>query len=183
MVPKPFMEIFPATIPLDRLQQKVVLSTGGELDITPAPVTGEYEVIRPSYEAALPISMADLGPTAVAPLGRIVHARSGDKADNFNVGLWVRHEDEYPWLKLFLTVDMLEELLEDDWRPNQYGRYSEVERCEFPNLLAVHFRVLDFLGGGIASSSRVDGLGKGIGEYLRSKLVSIPVEFMEREPI
>jgi hypothetical protein len=41
-------------------------------------------------------------------------------------------------------------------------------------------RVLDFLDGGIASSSRIDGLGKGIGEYLRSKVVDIPVKFLQR---
>jgi hypothetical protein len=41
-------------------------------------------------------------------------------------------------------------------------------------------RVLDFLDGGIASSSRIDGLGKGIGEYLRSKVVDVPVKFLQR---
>lgn len=41
-------------------------------------------------------------------------------------------------------------------------------------------RILDFLDGGIASSSRVDGLGKGVGEFLRSRIVDIPVKFLER---
>jgi hypothetical protein len=41
-------------------------------------------------------------------------------------------------------------------------------------------RVLDFLDGGIASSSRVDGLGKGIGEFLRSRVVDIPEVFLQR---
>jgi hypothetical protein len=41
-------------------------------------------------------------------------------------------------------------------------------------------RVLDFLDGGIASSSRIDGLGKGIAEYLRSKVVEIPIRFLQR---
>jgi len=40
--------------------------------------------------------------------------------------------------------------------------------------------ILDFLDGGIASSSRVDGLGKDIGEYLRSKEVDIPVKSLSR---
>ena len=43
-----------------------------------------------------------------------------------------------------------------------------------------HSRVLDFLDGGIASSSRVDGLGKGIAEYLRSKYVDIPVKSLSQ---
>jgi len=44
----------------------------------------------------------------------------------------------------------------------------------------VSSRILDYLDGGIASSSRIDGLGKGVGEYLRSKHVDIPVQFLER---
>lgn len=45
---------------------------------------------------------------------------------------------------------------------------------------SVSSRILDYLDGGIASSSRIDGLGKGVGEYLRSKHVDIPVRFLER---
>jgi hypothetical protein len=47
-------------------------------------------------------------------------------------------------------------------------------------LTELYSRVLDFLDGGIASSSRIDGLGKGIGEYLRSKVVDIPIRFLQR---
>lgn len=39
---------------------------------------------------------------------------------------------------------------------------------------------MDFLGGGIASSSRIDGLGKGIGEYMRSRHAAIPIRFLDR---
>lgn len=38
----------------------------------------------------------------------------------------------------------------------------------------VHSRVLDFLTAGIASSSWIDGLGKGIEEYLRSRYEDSP---------
>lgn len=41
-------------------------------------------------------------------------------------------------------------------------------------------RILDNLSGGIASSERIDGLGKGIGEYLRSRLVDMPLKFLQR---
>ncbi|KAL2812780.1 hypothetical protein BDW59DRAFT_176909 [Aspergillus cavernicola] len=137
--------------------------------------TREYPVQRPSYETRSPISLSHFGPTQCAPLGSIVHARSGDKADNSNIGFFVRHKDEYPWLQSFLTVPRLKELFADDWPKDSE---PAVERCEFPEICAVHFRVLDFLG--IASSSRIDGLGKGVGEYLRSAVVDIPVKFLER---
>ena len=49
-----------------------------------------------------------------------------------------------------------------------------------PELIYICSRILDFLDGGIASSSRVDGLGKGIGEFLRSRIVDIPEKFLDR---
>ncbi|KAE8359641.1 hypothetical protein BDV27DRAFT_149400 [Aspergillus caelatus] len=175
---KPFMEIFPALIPQNLIHHRIVLSNGLEQDAPCAPNTRTYPIQRPSYGTKIPIPLTQFGATQAAPLGSIVHARSGDKGDNFNVGFFVRNSDEYPWLQSFLTVDRFKELLGDDWpkRDNE----PRVERCEFTNLLAVHFRVLDFLDGGIASSSRIDGLGKGIGEYLRSRVVEVPKKFLER---
>lgn len=41
-------------------------------------------------------------------------------------------------------------------------------------------RILDNLNGGIASSDRIDGLGKGVAEYLRSKYVDVPKIFLEK---
>ncbi|KAI1628687.1 hypothetical protein EDD37DRAFT_16881 [Exophiala viscosa] len=178
MDPKPFMEIFPATIPLSVIQHRVDVGGSKTISIPTAKKTAEYPAVRPSYETADPITLDSLGPTMKAPLGSIVHARSGDKADNSNIGFFVRHEDEYPWLKTLLTVEKLKELFGEDWFKCDPNR--RVERVEFPNILAVHFRVLDNLNGGIASSDRIDGLGKGIGEYLRSRHVDVPTKFLER---
>lgn len=41
-------------------------------------------------------------------------------------------------------------------------------------------RILDNLNGGIASSDRIDGLGKGVAEYFRSKYVHVPKIFLEK---
>lgn len=177
MDPKPFMEIFPALIPISAIDHRVLM--GQKFIPIPAPFrTTPYPAIRPSYETKTPADLTSFGPTTLAPLGSIVHARSGDKANNSNVGFFVRNGDEYPWLQSLLTVEKLKELFGDDWKTGNAAR--KVERCEFPNLLAVHFRILDFLDGGIASSSRVDGLGKGIGEFLRSRIVEIPERFLGR---
>lgn len=177
MDPKPFMEIFPVIFPLDRINHRVTLSNGRTIQAAPSSETRKYPIQRPSYETQSPIALSEFGPTERAPLGSIVHARSGDKADNSNVGFFVRNQDEYPWLQSFLTIPRLKELFADDWPKD---KQPAVERCEFANILAVHFRVLDFLGGGIASSSRIDGLGKGVGEYLRSRVVDVPVKFLEK---
>ena len=183
MDPKPFMEIFPVIIPMSTLRHEVHIvrkATPNKIAINPPTFTAEYPVIRDSYETSHPVELTKFGPTKMAPLGSIVHARSGDKADNSNIGFFVRNEDEYPWLQSFLTVPQLKTLFADDWERGENSGERRVERCEFPNILAVHFRVMDFLDGGIASSSRIDGLGKGIGEYLRSRVVPIPVQFLER---
>lgn len=183
MDPKPFMEIFPVVIQMASLDQETYIlgeGIGKAIAIDPSAVTSEYPDIRNSYETANPIDLADFGPTQLAPLGSIVHARSGDKADNSNIGFFVRNDDEYPWLQSFLTISRIKILFGDDWTKGENHIERRVERCEFQNILAVHFRVLDFLDGGIASSSRIDGLGKGIGEYLRSKVVPIPVQFLDR---
>lgn len=138
MDPKPFMEIFPATIAQDVIRHRVDLGGKGTKVIdVPAPrVTAEYPTVRPSYETQHPINLETLGPTKSAALGSIVHARSGDKADNSNIGFFVRHEDEYPWLQTVLTVERLKALFGQDWFKCDPNR--RIERVEFPNILAVH---------------------------------------------
>ncbi|KAK1570109.1 uncharacterized protein LY79DRAFT_527406 [Colletotrichum navitas] len=178
MDPKRFMEIFPALIPQSAIDHRVLLGTGGSIAIPPPGNTATYKVLRPSADTTDPVDLVSLGPTEFAPLGSIVHARSGDKADNSNVGFFVRNEDEYPWLRTLLTVSRLKQLLGDDWFKNNPDR--RVERVEFPGINAVHFRILDNLNGGIASSDRIDGLGKGIAEYLRSRYIDVPRAFLQR---
>ncbi|KAH7409756.1 hypothetical protein BKA64DRAFT_571134 [Cadophora sp. MPI-SDFR-AT-0126] len=175
--PKPFMEIFPALIPVSAINHQAIVG-GRVINVLPPRKFGQYSTSRPSYETANPVDLESFGRTEQHPLGSIVHARSGDKANNSNVGFFVRHKDEYLWLQSLLTVERLKLLLGDDWTKGDQTR--RIERAEFPNILAVHFRILDFLDGGIASSARVDGLGKGIGEYLRSRHVEVPVKFLER---
>lgn len=133
MEPKAFMEIFPSTIPLAAIKHQVLIpKLGKTIDVAPPTKTKPYPTVRPSYETANPTTMSSFGATLRRPLGTIVHARSGDKANNSNVGFFVRHEDEYPWLQSLLTIEKLVELLGDD-----YGGQC-VERVEFPMIHAVH---------------------------------------------
>lgn len=133
MDPKPFMEMFPSTIPVDSAHHQVLLSGGAHaIDIKPPRETAQYPVVRLSYETEHPIDIAIYGACAAVPLGSIVHARSGDKANNSNVGFFVRNADEYPWLQAFLTVAKLRKLLGADYQGQQ------IERIEFPLICAVH---------------------------------------------
>jgi hypothetical protein len=139
MDPKPFMEIFPAIIQQDTIKIQVELGDSDQLiDIPPPRKTAEYSRIRPSYETANAVDLTSFGRTRKVPLGSIVHARSGDKADNSNIGLFCRsqYDDEYEWLKTFLTVERLKMLLGDDWYKGDTSR--RVERVEFVGIKAVH---------------------------------------------
>ncbi|KAI5268804.1 DUF1446-domain-containing protein [Aureobasidium subglaciale] len=131
MEPKKFYEIFPATIPQVAINHEAVVASK-TISIAPPRKTQYYANKRPSSETAEPVDLEYFGPAVRRPLGSIVHARSGDKANNSNVGFFVRHKDEYAWLQSLLTVDRLEGLLQDD-----YAGHA-IERCEFPNILAIH---------------------------------------------
>lgn len=137
MDPKPFMEIFPALLPISSISHTFTLSSQTHAIASPTK-TVTYPTIRPSYETTSALPLSSFGPTRRAPLGSIVHARSGDKANNSNVGFFVRSEDEYPWLQALLTVETLKQLFGEDWRNDDENKESRVERVEFPNILAVH---------------------------------------------
>jgi len=64
-------------------------------------------------------------------------------------------------------VEVLKNML-GDVRP------YEIERYEFPNLLAVNFYIKGILGDGVAASLRSDPQAKTLGEYIRAKMIEAP---------
>jgi hypothetical protein len=70
------------------------------------------------------LASADWGPTTKGPLGWIVHARSGDKGSNANVGFWVRHKDEWDWLRHTLSVENIKRLLADEYKGKKVVSFS-----------------------------------------------------------
>jgi hypothetical protein len=55
----------------------------------------------------------------------------------------------------------------------------QVERHRFPNLWSLNFVVHGLLGRGVAESSRQDAQAKSLGEFVRAKLVDIPVVLLD----
>ena len=47
----------------------------------------------------------------------------------------------------------------------------EIERFELPNLKALNFVIVGYLGEGVAASTAFDPQAKGLGEYLRSRVL------------
>ena len=103
----------------------------------------------------------------VTSLGEIVHARSGDKGGDANVGVWVRDPQAWEWLRSTLTVDELRRLLPE-------ARELPIERYELPNLGAINFVIRGLLGTGATSSLRLDSQAKALGEWLRSRSIKVP---------
>ena len=106
----------------------------------------------------------------IAPLGTFVHARSGDKGGDANVGLWVRAGDrrreQSQWLRQFVTVDRIRRLVPE-------AEDLEIEVFELSNLHGVNVLIHGLLGEGVAASTRFDPQAKGLGEWVRSRTVHI----------
>jgi hypothetical protein len=110
-----------------------------------------------------------------APLGTFVHARSGDKGGDANVGLWVRQgprrDDRVAWLLWLVTPAFVRSLVPE-------AQSLEVEVFALPNLGGVNVVLHGLLGEGVAASTRFDPQAKALGEWLRSRLVEIPEELV-----
>ncbi|MBF6357338.1 DUF1446 domain-containing protein [Nocardia higoensis] len=144
-----------------------VLPDGSRIDIAPSEQTRPLE---PVGEPELPQPFSSERSRRV-PLGTIALARSGDKGGDANIGVWVRTDDAWRWLAHTLTADKLQELL-----PETAG--LTVTRHVLPNLRAVNFLVAGLLGKGVAYQARFDPQAKGLGEWLRSRHIDIPVELL-----
>ena len=105
--------------------------------------------------------------------GRIFGTRSGDKGGCANLGVWAKDASSYSYLYHFLTVEQLKKLLPD-------LECFEIERYELPNIFALNFYVKGILENGVSSNNRKDGQAKSLGEYLGTKLIDCPKEFIEK---
>ena len=111
------------------------------------------------------------------PLGAFVHARSGDKGGDANVGLWVggerneRRDRRVAWLLHAFTADHVRRLLPE-------AADLDVEVFPLPNLGGVNVLLHGLLGEGVAASTRFDPQAKALGEWLRSRHVHVPEELL-----
>jgi hypothetical protein len=154
---QPYGVYWPALVANEEVQQVVVLGDGGRITIEPSPVgTVVPPIVAPDGD------VAPVGPQPGEPLGLYFGARSGDKGGNANVGIWATDAAGYAWLEANLSADMIQRLI-----PEAAG--LEVRRYELPNLFALNFVIVGYLGQGVASSTAFDAQAKGLGEYLRAR--------------
>ena len=98
------------------------------------------------------------------PLVRIAHARSGDKADWVDFGLFAWNEAGYRLLAREVTAERVQAHFAP-WLP------GEVDAWPLPNILALKFVLRGALQGGGARNLRLDNLGKAMaGALLRLEI-------------
>lgn len=93
------------------------------------------------------------------PLARIAHARSGDKADWVDFGLFAWNAAGYAILAREVTAARVQAHF-TPWLP------GEVDAWPLPNILALKFVLKGALQGGGARNLRLDNLGKAMAAAL-----------------
>jgi hypothetical protein len=160
---RPYGIYEPALVPAAAVPQEVVL-LGGEVRVVDSVIpSAPAEVVA----APGPGAAAPGGPTARAPLGAVFGTRSGDKGGNANLGIFARSDAAWAWLDAFLDTERLRALLPE-------VAALEIERHRLPALRALNFVIHGLLEEGVAASTRQDPQAKGLGEWLRARVVDIP---------
>jgi hypothetical protein len=189
-IPKPFLAYYPSLYAQDDLEESVVFvqstaqsaptngqSNGshGNQKVIQAGHPPKYEQLerRENYDSPKR-DLASFGASKEMKLGDVALARSGDKGSNLNCGIFVATPKLWEWLRTFLSREKMIELIGEDWHEEYH-----LERVEFPNIFAVHFVVYGILGRGVSGSSRLDSLGKAFADYIRDKVVAVPVDLID----
>ena len=164
---QPFGVYWPALIDSELAPMEVMVGGSATVvDNTPPadPVAVDVPVVE--------LPPGPSGETRRAPLGLLYGTRSGDKGPNANLGIFARSAEAFVWLSDFLTVERLEELMPE-------AREHPVVRYDLPNLWSLNFNFHGILEEGVAASTRQDPQAKALGEYLRAKVVDIPVTLLD----
>ena len=104
-------------------------------------------------------------------LAQIAHARSGDKANRADIGLFAWEPLGYALLQQHVTR---ERVAAHFAHVMQQPTVQAVERYELPRILAIKWVLNDALGGGAASSLRSDNLGKTLGALMLRMEIEVP---------
>ncbi len=153
---------WPALVSRDQISVRVVCDDD-ERAVSTASPTSPGTFVAPVVPS---VPVPATGTTVTVPLSRLCLARSGDKGDTCNIGVVARSPEVYAWLLTSLTEAVVKERFEALAR-------GDVERHQFPNLLALNFLLHESLGGGGTRSIRFDAQGKTYAQYLLAAEVDV----------
>ena len=170
----PFGIFTAAYLPQTEVPHRVHHGDGTTEDI-PAPAdTADMRAAGPMFLP--PAYEPGPSPLTQTPLGRIVHARSGDKGGNANIGVWVgadhpHAERAWAWLCSELTEARVRELLPETAE-------LAIGLTYLPRLRAINIVIEGLLGDGVAAGTRHDPQAKALGEWLRARYVTVEQELV-----
>ncbi|OZF42622.1 acyclic terpene utilization AtuA family protein [Rhodococcus sp. 14-2470-1a] len=159
---------WPTLIAADLVQER--LSVGGSTRTINRAVVPTQTTVTPLPQvggAALPIES-----TVSVPLGSIAGSRSGDKGGNATLGVWTLSTEAFEFLRAWWTPENVAGLLPDHPR-------SELRLWTIPTVRAVGVTIVGWLGDGTASNLDLDTQAKGLGEFVRSRHLSVPASVMD----
>jgi hypothetical protein len=107
------------------------------------------------------------------PLVKLAHARSGDKADWVDFGLFAWNQAGYQILEREVTAAKVQSHFAP-WLPGQ------VDAWHLPRILAMKFVLHGALQGGGARNLRLDNLGKSMGAALLRMEIEVSPEELEQ---
>jgi hypothetical protein len=112
-------------------------------------------------------------PMVEVPLIKLAWARSGDKGDISNIGLIARRPEWLPLIWSRVTPDVVKAYF-------SHLVNGGVERFYVPGIHAVNFLLHEALAGGGPASTRMDPLGKGMGQMLLDLPIKVPQSIATR---
>lgn len=167
--PGPVISYWPALIDSKHIKEYAHVD-GKTLEIEP---TSQLQFEENYYQKQpVTIEPAPQGEMDEISFGRLFGARSGDKGGCANIGVWAKTDLAFSFLYNFLSVEKIKELMPD------LNKFS-IDRYELPNINSLNFYIHGILEDGVSSNNRMDGQAKSLGEYLRSKTISVPKIIIE----
>ena len=144
------------------------------------PPTDTTDELEPSGSRPSPYPAADWArDPAGCRSGTFVHAPSGDKGGDANLGVWIRRRPSasrvgVTWLADFLDADTVRDLLPE-------AAELDVEIHPLPNLGGVNVVIHGLLGEGVASSTAARPAGQGARRVAAARDCAVPTAYVRRE--
>lgn len=162
-------------VPQEQVPHTVVLGDGTRIDIAAPDDTADAATLVNERDNGKEIPY-ESDSERVVTFGHLVHARSGDKGGDGNIGVWIgadhpHREQAFTWLKHFLTESRVRELLPE-------AVDLDIDIYHFDNLCSINVVIHRILGDGVAASTRLDPQAKALGEWIRAREVSVPTELV-----
>jgi hypothetical protein len=158
---QPAYGYWPALVPRRFVSQRMFF--GGESVELPCDDGPSAPISRPEEPPPPPCAG---GPRVRVPLGRIAHARSGDKGDVCNIGVIALTPELYPEIVREVTAERVAAF----YRSLAKGK---VTRYRLDNLGALNFTLQQALGGGGTVSLQLDNQGKTASQGLLTMEIEV----------